>query len=325
MRWNERRTCGSLRSLTWCGFPRARFAWARTVIIRRSARPIRVGRRVLDRSLSGHECALRAVRRGDGSRDLRREGARIPAQYPGALPEMLYAGSLVFARPAGPVDLRNFKNWWTFLRAADWRHPQGRGRHHRRARAAPGRARHVRRRRGLRRVGGQVAADRGRVGARRTRWARGSGLRVGRRRSGPADRHMANTWQGEFPWQNLATDGYEGTSPVGAFPAERLRAPRHDRQRLGVDDRLVRAAASERGREGVLHAAQSARGHRKRESYDPRQPEIRIPRKVIKGGSHLCAPNYCRRYRPAARFPEPIDTSTCHLGFRCVVRPSPQS
>ena len=61
------------------------------------------------------------------------------------------------------------------------------------------------------------------------------------------------------------------------------------------------------------------RGPQERESYDPRQPAIRIPRKVIKGGSHLCAPNYCRRYRPAARFPEPIDTSTCHLGFRCVV------
>ena len=57
------------------------------------------------------------------------------------------------------------------------------------------------------------------------------------------------------------------------------------------------------------------------DSYEPRQPAIRIPRKVIKGGSHLCAPNYCRRYRPAARFPEPIDTSTCHLGFRCIVRP----
>jgi len=53
---------------------------------------------------------------------------------------------------------------------------------------------------------------------------------------------------------------------------------------------------------------------------DPSQPLIRIPRKVLKGGSHLCAPNYCRRYRPAARFPEPVDTSTCHVGFRCVVR-----
>jgi formylglycine-generating enzyme required for sulfatase activity len=55
-------------------------------------------------------------------------------------------------------------------------------------------------------------------------------------------------------------------------------------------------------------------------SYDPAQPEIRIPRKVLKGGSHLCAPNYCRRYRPAARHAEPVDTSTSHVGFRCVVR-----
>ena len=62
------------------------------------------------------------------------------------------------------------------------------------------------------------------------------------------------------------------------------------------------------------------RGPQEADSYDPRQPAIRIPRKVIKGGSHLCAPNYCRRYRPAARFPEPVDTSACHLGFRCIVR-----
>jgi formylglycine-generating enzyme required for sulfatase activity len=62
------------------------------------------------------------------------------------------------------------------------------------------------------------------------------------------------------------------------------------------------------------------RGPREAESYDPCQPRIKIPRKVIKGGSHLCAPNYCRRYRPAARHAEPIDTSTCHLGFRCIRR-----
>jgi sulfatase modifying factor 1 len=55
-------------------------------------------------------------------------------------------------------------------------------------------------------------------------------------------------------------------------------------------------------------------------SYDPNSVEIKIPRKVMKGGSFLCAPNYCRRYRPAARMAQPIDTSTCHLGFRCIVR-----
>ena len=48
--------------------------------------------------------------------------------------------------------------------------------------------------------------------------------------------------------------------------------------------------------------------------------EIQIPRKVLKGGSHLCAPNYCRRYRPAARHPQPVDTSASHIGFRCIVR-----
>jgi len=55
-------------------------------------------------------------------------------------------------------------------------------------------------------------------------------------------------------------------------------------------------------------------------SFDPGQPNIRIPRKVLKGGPHLCAPNYCRRYHPAARHAEPIDTSTSHVGFRCVTR-----
>src|SRR3954462_2271101 len=56
------------------------------------------------------------------------------------------------------------------------------------------------------------------------------------------------------------------------------------------------------------------------QSFDPNQPSFRIPRKVLKGGSHLCAPNYCRRYRPAARYPQPIDTSTSHVGSRCVKR-----
>ena len=148
------------------------------------------------------------------------------------------------------------------------------------------------------------------------------GLRLGRRV--PAGRpahgqHLA----GRVPLAEPATsDGYERTSPVGAFPPNGYGLLRHDRQRLGVDDRLVRAEASRtRSIKACCIAAQPARAARETESYDPRQPNIRIPRKVIKGGSHLCAPNYCRRYRPAARFPEPVDTSTCHVGFRCIVRP----
>jgi sulfatase modifying factor 1 len=65
------------------------------------------------------------------------------------------------------------------------------------------------------------------------------------------------------------------------------------------------------------------RGALREESYDPCLPQIQMPRKVMKGGSYLCAPNYCRRYRPAARMAQPIDTSTCHLGFRCIVRSAP--
>jgi formylglycine-generating enzyme required for sulfatase activity len=241
-----------------------------------------------------------------------------PALYPGALPHMLYAGSLVFVRPDGPVDRRDFRNWWTFMRGADWRHPQGP------ATSIDDRDRHP--------VVHVTFADaeafarwEGKALPTEAEWelaARG-GLDGKAFAWGdtflPGDRHMANTWQGEFPWQNLASDGYEGTSPVGAFPPNGYGlydmignvwewttdwyVPRHPGE-------VVKACC-------VPH---NPRGPQEADSYDPGQPDIRIPRKVIKGGSHLCAPDYCRRYRPAARFPEPIDTSTCHLGFRCIVR-----
>lgn len=68
------------------------------------------------------------------------------------------------------------------------------------------------------------------------------------------------------------------------------------------------------------HTLENPRGGLQEESCDPRTPELRIPRRVMKGGSHLCAPNYCHRYRPAARMGQTIDTTTSHLGFRCIVR-----
>ena len=135
----------------------------------------------------------------------------------------------------------------------------------------------------------------------------------------PGDRDLANTWQGEFPWQSLVTDGFEGTSPVIAFPPNGY----------GVYDMIGNVwewttdwyvPTHEGEPEKACCIPRNPRGPRADASYDPGQPDIRIPRKVLKGGSHLCAPNYCRRYRPAARFPEPIDTSTCHVGFRCIVR-----
>jgi len=123
----------------------------------------------------------------------------------------------------------------------------------------------------------------------------------------PKGRMMANTWQGEFPWQNLLTDGYEGTSPVGRFPENGygLYDMAGNVWEWTVDDWVQPRASGRPCCAPQMPLAGEVEKH---------------PRKVIKGGSHLCAPNYCLRYRPAARQSETIDTSTSHIGFRCVVR-----
>jgi formylglycine-generating enzyme required for sulfatase activity len=242
-----------------------------------------------------------------------------PADYPGALPEMLYAGSLVFVQPSGPVDRRDISHWWQYLAGADWRHPTGPLSSIDRLMRHP--VVHV-----TFADAEAYAAWAGKELPTEAEWefaARG-GLEGAEYAWGEelvqGNRHMANTWQGEFPWSNLVRDGFERTSPVGAFPPNGYGIydmignvwewttdwyqPRHP-------DEMVKACC-------VPH---NPRGGRLEDSCDPTQPNIKIPRKVLKGGSHLCAPNYCRRYRPAARFPEPVDTSTSHVGFRCIVRP----
>ncbi len=137
--------------------------------------------------------------------------------------------------------------------------------------------------------------------------------------SRPGNRQMANTWQGAFPHENLKADGYERTSPVSAFPPNGY----------GVYDMIGNVWEWTADWYSPKHEADAAkpccipanpRGGGEEGSYDSCQPDVRIPRKVLKGGSHLCAPNYCRRYRPAARHAQPVDTSTSHVGFRCVVR-----
>jgi formylglycine-generating enzyme len=240
-----------------------------------------------------------------------------PESYPGALPEMLYAGSSVFIKPKERVSM-NLYNWWQFLRGADWRHPTGPTstleglEMHPVVHIAYCDAEAYAKWAGKTLPTEAEWEFAARGGLDRAAFAWGEELLSD-------GRYMANTWQGEFPWNNLRSDGYESTSPVEAFPPNGYGLhdmignvwewttdwyqPKHDAVR-------VKACC-------IPH---NPRGAAEEGSYDPREADLKIPRKVLKGGSHLCAPNYCQRYRPAARFPQPVDTSTSHIGFRCVNR-----
>jgi len=239
-----------------------------------------------------------------------------PKDYPGAPPNMLRAGSLVFAPPKPPVDLRDWSQWWQFRFGANWRRPYGPrsstvGLHdhpvvHIAYRDAEAYAAWVGKE--LPSEAEWEFAARGGLDGAQFAWGD---------EFAPGGRQMANTWQGAFPHENLNTDGYGRTSPVDVFPANGY----------GLQDMIgnVWEWTSDWYSPGHEPEAQKSccvpenpRGADQAASYDPCQPEIRIPRKVLKGGSHLCAPIYCRRYRPAARHPQPIDTSTSHVGFRCV-------
>ena len=246
------------------------------------------------------------------------EIAPDPKDYPGALPHMLQAGSLVFTPPGHPVDLKNFANWWKFKFGANWRRPYGP------RSSIAGLDDHPVVHVALSDVQAYAAwASKELPTEAEWEYASRGGLDGAEYAWGdeftPADKHMANTWQGAFPNENLKADGYERTSPVRAFPPNGY----------GVYDMIGNtwewtidwfSAKHEVDPAHPCCAARDPRGGPENASYDPCQPQIKIPRKVLKGGSHLCAPNYCRRYRPAARHAQPVDTSTSHVGFRCVRR-----
>jgi formylglycine-generating enzyme len=226
-----------------------------------------------------------------------------PDDYPDADPDLLVPGSLVFRKASGPVPLDDVRNWWEYVPGASWRKPGGPGT------TINGRDRHP-----VVHVAYEdaeaYAAWAGKELPTEAEWecaARG-GLDGAAFAWGnehfPNGEPRANTWQGEFPWQNLKADGFEGTSPVGSFPPNDFglydvcgNVWEWTSDWFTATEDEQRPCCAPPGREGE-----------------------RFPRKVIKGGSHLCAPNYCLRYRPAARQSETVDTSTSHIGFRCISR-----
>jgi sulfatase modifying factor 1 len=225
------------------------------------------------------------------------ERAPAAADFPDADPALLVPGSLVFRPSRGPVDLRDVRNWWAYMPGARWDRPEG-----------PGSDVYTRGRHPVTHVAYEdalaYAAWAGKALPTEADWeyaARG-GLEGATYAWGndpfPGGRALANTWQGEFPWQNLRLDGFAGTSPVGAFPA-------NGHGLFDMTGNVWEWTCDPFGPDGDGCCAPSAADG---------------PRRVIKGGSHLCAPNYCLRYRPAARQSETVDTSTGHLGFRCVAR-----
>jgi len=233
-----------------------------------------------------------------------------PADYPGALPANLVPGSLVFHMTPGPVDLRDYSKWWSWTPGASWKHPEG-----------PGTSIESRPDHPVVHVAFEDAQT----------YAEWAGLRLPTEeeweyaaRGGldgkdfvwgdemmPDGKPAANTWQGDFPWRSTARRG-PGTMPVGQF----------DPNGFGLYDMAgnVWEWTSDwfvQDRETV--ASPCCGGAEARElSYDPCQPQFRIPRKVLKGGSFMCSPSYCLRFRPAARSPQMIDSGMSHLGFRCV-------
>lgn len=244
-----------------------------------------------------------------------------PALYPGARPEMLVPGSLVFRMTDGPVDTRVIANWWHWTPGASWRAPEGPGS------TISGRGDHP-----VVHVAYEdaeaYAAWAGKALPTEAEWERAArGGREGAEFAwgddlAPGGRHLANTWQGPFPWRNFGEDGFAGTCPVRSFPANAF----------GLYEVCGNVWEWTTDWFSARHAADPAkpccaplnpRGPGVEGSFDPAQKAIRIPRKVVKGGSFLCAPSYCRRYRPAARHAQMIDSGMSHIGFRCIRRDMP--
>ncbi|HUS41930.1 MAG TPA: formylglycine-generating enzyme family protein [Ilumatobacteraceae bacterium] len=243
-----------------------------------------------------------------------------PADYPGAPPENLVAGSMVFTMTPGPVDLHHLSQWWTWTPGASWRAPDG-----------PRSSIDSRPDHPVVHVAYEdaeaYASWAGEELPTEAQWeyaarggADGYAFTWGDE-AVPDGTYLANFWQGDFPWRNSEADGFTGTAPVGSFPpnafglfdmAGNVWEWTTDWYSAGHPDDVGEDV------DKPCCVPTNPRGPDVEVSYDPHQPQFRIPRKVIKGGSFLCADNYCQRYRPAARRPQMIDTGMSHIGFRTI-------
>jgi len=243
------------------------------------------------------------------------ERAADPTLYPGADPTLLVPSSIVLVPPAGPVDRDNIYNWWQYLPGADWRHPRGPSSSLEGLGDHP--VVHVAFEDSL-----AYATWAGKDLPTEAEWeyackgGNDEGAFPWGDELSPGGRHMANTWQGEFPWENQLLDGFEFTAPVGSFPANGF----------GLYDMIGNVwewttdwYQNHSDAPRSCCTRDNPRGGERDTSVD-KADVAAVPRRVTKGGSHACAPSYCRRYRPAARMAQPVDTSTSHIGFRCVVR-----
>ncbi len=240
-----------------------------------------------------------------------------PAQYPDADPSLLKPGSLVFQGTTGPVSLDDYRNWWAYVPGASWRHPEGPGS------GLDGRDRHP-----VVHVSFEDAEAyaewAGKELPTEAEWeyaARG-GLEgkvfAWGDEFAPRGKMMANTWQGRFPWENLMEDGHRGTAPVKSFPPNGYGL--YDMAGNVWEWTVDYYAPQHEATHPCCGPPSNPRTSSPEASYNVGQPGEQFARRVVKGGSHLCAPNYCLRYRPAARQPQSIETSMAHLGFRCIVR-----
>lgn len=228
-----------------------------------------------------------------------------PAQYPGVAPEDLLPGALVFRPSAGPVDLRDWRQWWDWSSGACWRQPfgpgsvvEGAGDHPVVQVAYPDAAAYAKW--AGRRLPTEAEWEYAAGGGATTVYPWGEDVM-------PDGRLMANTWQGRFPYRNDGAAGFLGTSPVGTF------APNG----FGLLDMIGNVWEWT----VTAYSAQHRPGAEATRCCTPSGPADPTVNQTLKGGSHLCAPEYCHRYRPTARSPQSQDSATTHIGFRCVADP----